>query len=271
MMGLLAVAAFIFSLTSCSGTKKANDDGASQAEDAAVAAGSVPKTLLTEEVKTETVQLLKDLPDSEIPYRIATGEVTIGIGSLNSLLPVSKAAELTSTAQKACAAGIYLADYSVLKALGQPTTEIESVLAELTSALNITYVLNILNKPAPASKEEFGAFLREQEDQIIQALAADDKVDVQIELFSGIAAELAVVYANPSLVVQGDATSAGLTDNQTKRLEILGQITADLTAYYPDLAKLGEILQPLKDKVTSVRTARESNAEILAIRDALLK
>ncbi|MDR1556575.1 MAG: hypothetical protein LBS88_06040 [Tannerellaceae bacterium] len=270
MMGLL-VAAVVFSLTSCSGTKKAKEDGTSQIEEAAVIAGSVPKAFLTEEVKAETILLLKDLPDPEIFYRIATDEVKIGIGNLNFLLPVSKVSELTSPAQKACAAGIYFADYNVLKVLGQPTAEIEGALAELTSALNITYVLNILQKPAPSSKEDLTKFFSEQEDQIIQELAANDKVDIQIELLSGIAAELAVVYANPSLVVQGDATSAGLTDNQIMRLEILNQITADLTAYYPDLAQLGETLSPLKDKVTSIQTARNANAEILAIRDALLK
>lgn len=271
MMGLFTVAAFIFSLTSCSGTKKAKEDSASQREEAAVIAGSVPKALLTEEVKLETIQLLKDLPDSEIPYRIATGEVQIGLGNPDFLLPASKASELTTPAQKARAAGIYFADYNLLKVLGQPTAQTESVLAELTSALNITYVLTILQKPAPSSKEEFGKYLGEQEDRIIRELVADDKVDVQIELLSGIAAELAVAYANPSLVVQGDATTAGLTDNQLKRLEILNQITSDLSAYYPDLAQLGAILAPLKDKVTSIQVARDANAEITAIRDALLK
>jgi hypothetical protein len=273
MTSLLIAAAFIFSLTACSGAKKSGSEEAAQTEEAAAIAGGIPKTLLTEEVKTETIQLLKDLPDSEIPYRIATGEVKIGIGNLSYMLPVSKASELTSTAQKARAAGIYFADFNVLKALGQPTTDIESVLVKLTSDLNITYVLNILQQQAPAtsSHDEFAKFLSAQEDRIIQELVADDKVDIQIELFSGLAAELAAVYANPSLVIQGDATTAGLTDNQLKRLEILSQITADLAAYYPDLKQAGEIISPLKDKVTSVRAAREANAEIIGIRDALLQ
>jgi hypothetical protein len=273
MISLLIVAAFIFSWTSCGGVKKTNDEETAQTEEEAVVAGSIPKTLLTEEVKVETIQLLKDLPDSDIPYRIATGEVKIGITNLNNMLPVSKASELTSAAQKACATGIYFADYNVLKALGQPTTEVENVLAKLTSDLNITYVLTILQKqsPAPTSQEEFNKYLKEQEDQIIQELAADDKVDIQIELLVGIAAELATIYANPSLVVQGDATSAGLTDNQLKRLEILSQITTDLTVYYPELEQLGSIISPLKDKVTSIQTARNANTEIIGIRDALLK
>jgi hypothetical protein len=269
-ISLLVAAAFIVSLTSCGGTKKANDEETARTEEEAVIAGNIPKALLTEEVKMETIQLLKDLPDSDIPYRIATGEVKIGIGNLDYMLPVSKASGLTSTVQKASAAGIYFADYNVLKALGQPTAEVEAVLARLTSDLNITYLLNILQQPAPTSKEEFGKYLGEQEDQIIQELASDNKVDIQIELLSGIAAELAAVYANPSLVVEGDATSAGLTDNQLKRLEILSQITADLSAYYPELEKLGRIISPLKDKVTSIQTARDANAEIIGIRDALL-
>jgi hypothetical protein len=269
----LLIAAFIFSWTSCGGVKKTNDEETAQIEKEAVIAGSIPKALLTEELKMETIQLLKDLPDSDIPYRIASSEVKIGITNLNYMLPVSKASELTSAVQKACAAGIYFADYNVLKALGQPTAGVENVLAKLTSDLNITYILSLLQKqaPAPTSPEEFGKYLNEQEDQIIQELAADNKIDIQIELFVGIAAELAVVYANPSLVVQGDATSAGLTDNQLKRLEILSQIIVDLTVYYPELEELGNIISPLKEKVTSIQTARDANAEIIDIRDTLLK
>ncbi|MDR1919095.1 MAG: hypothetical protein LBQ65_05560 [Tannerellaceae bacterium] len=272
-ISLLIAAAFILSLAACSGAKKSGGEEAAQTEEAAVIAGSIPKALLSEEVKVETIQLLKELPDSDIPYLLAAGELKIGVGNLSYMLPASKASELTSTAQKARATGIYFADYNVLKALGQPTTEIEAVLAKLTSDLNITYVLNILQQPAPepSSKEAFAQYLNAQEDQIIQELAADDKVDIQIELLSGLAAELAVVYANPSLVIQGDLTTAGLTDNQLKRLDILGQIIADLAVYYPDLEQVGEILSPLKDKLASVQTARDANAEITAIRDALLK
>jgi hypothetical protein len=273
MISLLIAAAFILSVTACSGAKKQGGEEADQTEEAAVIAGSIPKNLLTEEVKAETILLLKDLPDSELPYRVATGEVKIGVSNLSYMLPVSKASELTTTAQKARAAGIYFADYNVLKALGQPVAEIEGVLAKLTSDLNITYVLNILKQeaPAPSSAEEFGNFLTEQEDQIIEALAADDKVDIQIELLGGLTAELAAVYANPSLVVEGDVILTGLTDNQLKRLEILGQITDDLSAYYTDLTQLAEILNPLKDKVSSIQTARDANAEIIGIRDALLQ
>ncbi|MDR1980641.1 MAG: hypothetical protein LBQ39_03340 [Tannerellaceae bacterium] len=269
MMSLLIAAAFMFSLTACSGAKKET----AQTEEAAVIAGSIPKSLLTEEVKAETVQLLKDLPNSDIPYRVAAGEVKIGVGNLSYMLPVSKASELTSAAQKARAIGIYFADYNILKALGQPTTDVEGVLAKLTSDLNITYVLNILRQesPAPSSHDEYAKFLEDQEDRIIEELVADNKVDIQIELFGGLATELALVYANPSLVVQGDVALAGLTDNQLKRLDILGQITTDLAAYYPDLAQLADIISPLKDQVTSVKAARNANAEIAGIRDALLK
>jgi precorrin-3B methylase len=213
------------------------------------------------------------MPSSEIPYRIATGEVSIGVGDTKFMLPVSKAPELTSASQKACACGIYLTDYNVLKAMGQNTEKLETVLARLTSDLNITFVMAILNESAPgnASKEEFAKFLQNREDQILQAMIDNDKIDVQIEMLSGIAAETACVYANPSLVIKGDATTAGLSDNLMKRLETLNEITADLTAYYPDLKELGETISPLKDKVSSIQTARSANTEITAIRDALLK
>jgi hypothetical protein len=270
ILSLLVVAAFVFSVTSCGG-KKANENAAH--EEAAVVAGNVPKSLLTEEVKTETVQFLKDLPDLDIPYRIATGEVKLEVGNLSFMLPVAKAAELTTPSQKARAIGIYFADFNVLKALGQPLTDVENVLVKLTSDLNITFVLNILKEQVPptTSKEEFGAALKAQEDRLIDELVANDRVDVQIEILGGATAEFACVYANPSLVVQGDATSAGLSDNMQKRLQTLGQITSDLAVYYPDLKALSETINPLQEKVTSIQTGRDNFAAILGIRDALLK
>lgn len=272
IISLFTLTAFVFFMPSCGG-KKAKEDESAKTEEAAVIAGNVPKSLLTEEVKAETVQLLKDMPSSEIPYRIATGEVTIGVGDTKYMVPLTKASELTSSAQKARVCGMYFTDYNIMRAMKQKTTEIELVLAKLTSDLNITFVMDILKESAPqnASKEEFAKFLQTQEDKVLQEMVNNDKVDVQIEMLSGIAAESACVYANPSLVVKGDATSAGLSDNMMKRLETLNQITADLTAYYPDLKELGETINPLKDKVSSINAARAANAEIMGIRDALLK
>ena len=40
------------------------------------------------------------------------------------------------------------------------------------------------------------------------------------------AVEYAIVYANPGLVVKGDAISAGLSENMEKRIGIIQQITA---------------------------------------------
>jgi hypothetical protein len=272
IISLLTLMAFTFCLSSCSGNKaKVNEE--QQTEEAAVIAGNVPKSLLTEEVKAEVVQLLNDMPASEIPYRIATGEVSMGVADTKFMLPLAKASELTSASQKACACGIYLADYSVLKAMGQSAAELETVLARLTSDLDITFVMSILNESAPenASKEEFAQFLQNRESYILQEMVNNDKIDVQIEMLSGIAAETACVYANPSLVVKGDATTAGLSDNMMKRFDTLSEITTDLTAYYPELKELGETIQPLKDHITSIQTARSANAEITAIRNKLIE
>lgn len=49
------------------------------------------------------------------------------------------------------------------------------------------------------------------------------------------------------------------------------EVVADLAAYYPDLKQLGETIAPLKEKVASIQSARAANAEIMGIRDALLK
>lgn len=272
-VGLFTIAAVLFGTISCNGDKKAKDDAAKETEEAAVIAGNIPKSLLKEELKTETIQLLHDLPDSDIPYLISSGEITVNVGDAGYMLPVAKAAELTSMSQKARACGIYLADYNVLAITNQPTAEVEGVLAKLTTDLNISYLLDILKGAAPkdASKEQIQSFYAAQEDKMIKALADDDKINIAIDILGGAASEYACLVANPSLVVKGDATVAGLSENMEKRIEMLGEITGDLSEYYPEMKTLGETIIPLKDKVTSIQAARDANADIMGIRNSLLK
>lgn len=269
-VGLLTITAVLFGAISCSGDKKAKEDAA---EEAAVVAGNIPKSVLTEELKTETIQLLHDLPDSDIPYLISTGEMTVNVGDVKYMLPVTRAAELTSMSQKARACGVYLADYNILAISKQSTTEVEGTLAKLTTDLNISYLLDILKEEAPkdASKEQMQSFYAAQEDKMVKALADDDKINIAIDILGGAAAEYACLVANPSLVVKGDAVMAGLSENMEKRIEMLGEITADLSDYYPEMKSLGETIIPLKDKVTSIQAARDANADIMGIRDSLLK
>ncbi|MCD8263040.1 MAG: hypothetical protein LUD02_01870 [Tannerellaceae bacterium] len=271
-ISMLTVAALVCGMSSCNGAKKASDEEAKN-EAAAVIAGNVSRGLLTEELRTETIQFLKDMPDSEIPYRIASGEVKLSVGNTGYMLPVTKAAELNTAAQKARACGMYFSDYNVLKAMNQPVKELESVLVKLTTDLDIAFVQNIMTETAPAnaSKEEYRAFLQQQEEKLIQALADNDKIELEVELLGGLAAENACIVAEPTLVIEGDATSAGLSENMEKRIELLGQITNDLSEYYPDLKDLGDKLAPLNEKLTTVQIARDNNAEILAIRNSLLQ
>ncbi len=267
-INVLSVAVIAFGMASCSG-KKAQDDAAK--EDAAAAAGGITKSVLTEELKTSTIQFLNDVPDFEIPYRIATGEVTVSVGNLNYMLPAAKATELTTLGQKACAFGMYLSDYNVLSSTGQSTAEVANVMSKLATDLNITFLTDIVKQQAPADKAAFEAFYQKQQAQIITALADNDKIDVAIELLAGTTAQYACLIANPSLVVEGDATSAGLSERMEKRLSMLGEVTTDLSAYYPDLATIGTTLSPLTDLVISINSARENNAAITGIRDSLLK
>ncbi|MDR2496401.1 MAG: hypothetical protein LBD21_04660 [Tannerellaceae bacterium] len=266
---IILTATFLLGLASCGG-KKAGD--ATQ-EAAAADAGTISKSVLTEEIKQETISLLTDLPASDIPQRIAAGEVEIAVGNLSYMLAPSKAAELTTASQKARALGIYIADYNVLRVLGQPLETIEGVLAKLTSDLDITFVLNTLKaSPLPAGKDEIRGMLRAQEEAVINTLAANDKINVAVELLGGLAVENAYLYANPSLMVKGDISYVEtLSDNMLKRFDILGEIVGDISAYYPELKTLNETLSLLPDKLTSVDTARKANAEISGIRNQLLK
>ena len=267
VLSMLAVAALVFGMTSCNGAKKTSEE-AEKTEEAAVIAGKAPKDLLTEELKQETIQLLKDMPDSDIPYRLSTGEVKVNVGDIKYMVPVGKAAELSTPTQKARALGMYMADYNVLKAIGKPTAEVEGVIAKLATDLNVSFVLDI---PKDATKEQLQAFLNAQEDKIIEKMAAENKVDAEVEMLGAASAEYACLVANPTLVVEGDATSAGLSTNMEKRVSMLEEVVADLAAYYPDLKQLGETIAPLKEKVASIQSARAANAEIMGIRDAFLK
>ena len=261
-VSLLTIAAISMSLISCNNAKKENATPEQQMEQEAVIAGEVSKNLLTAELKDEVTRFLKDMPDSDLPYKLSTGEVEISVANTDFMLPTSKANELNTPAQKARACGIYFADLNMLKAMKKPTTEVESAILKLTTDLNI---------PFNASQEELNKFLKDQEDKLIDAMAQNDKIDVQMELLGGMAVEYAYIYGNPGLVVKGDAVSAGLSDNMTKRLDILQEITADLAKYYPDMQVLGETIAPLKDMVVSVNEARASKDKIGAMRDTLLK
>lgn len=213
------------------------------------------------------------MPESEIPYRLSSGEIQVKVADLTYMLPVAKAAELSTATLKARALGMYMADYNVLKAIGQSTAEVEGAIVKLATDLNVSFVLDILKEQAPkdATKEQLQAFMNAQEDKIIDKMAAENKIDVQIEILGASSAEYACLLANPTLVVKGDATSAGLSENMLKRVTMLEEVVADLASYYPDLQQLGTILSPLKTKVGSIQEARAANAEIMGIRDALLK
>lgn len=272
-VSLLTIAAISMSLISCNNAKKENATPEQQMEQEAVIAGEVSKNLLTAELKDEVTRFLKDMPDSDLPYKLSTGEVEISVANTDFMLPTSKANELNTPAQKARACGIYFADLNMLKAMKKPTTEVESAILKLTTDLNIPFAVEIMKESAPAnaSQEELNKFLKDQEDKLIDAMAQNDKIDVQMELLGGMAVEYAYIYGNPGLVVKGDAVSAGLSDNMTKRLDILQEITADLAKYYPDMQVLGETIAPLKDMVVSVNEARASKDKIGAMRETLLK
>ncbi|WP_455621530.1 hypothetical protein [Parabacteroides sp.] len=271
-VSLLTIAAITFGMVSCNNSKK-QEAAEQKVEEEAVIAGEVSKGLLTAELKDEVTRFLKDMPDSELPYKVSTGEVTISVANTDFMLPVSKVSELNTQAQKARACGIYFADLNVLKAMKKPTTDIENVLVKLTTDLDIPFAIDIMKESAPAnaSKEELSKFMKDQENKLIDAMMENDKADVELELLGGMAVEYAIVYANPGLVVKGDATSAGLSENMEKRLEILQQITADLAKYYPDLDQLGTTIAPLSGMVTTVNMARESRAKIEEMRANLLK
>lgn len=272
-VSLLTIAAIAMGLVSCNNAKKENAASEQQMEQEAVIAGEVSKNLLTAELKDEVTRFLKDMPDSDLPYKVSTGEVEISVANTDFMLAAGKVNELNTPAQKARACGIYFADLNMLKAMKKPTTEVESAIVKLTTDLNIPFAVEIMKEAAPAnaSKEELNKFLKDQEDKLIDAMAENDKIDVQMELLGGMAVEYGYIYANPGLVVKGDAVSAGLSDNMTKRLDILQEITADLAKYYPDMQVLGETIAPLKDMVVSVSEARASKDKIAAMRDTLLK
>ena len=270
-VSLLTLAAISFGMVSCGGNK--SQDAAQNVEEEAVIAGEVSKSLLTAELKDEVTRFLKDMPSSDLPYKLSTGEVSVSVANTDFMLPVAKLAELNKKTQKARACGIYFADLNILKAMKKPTADVEKTLAKLAQDLDIPFAIEIMKEEAPANatQEQLNAFLDEQENKLIDAMMENDKADIELELLSGMAVEYATIYANPGLVVKGDAVSAGLSENMEKRLDIMLEITNDLAKYYPDLQQTGQIIAPLKDMVVSVNMARESRSQIEAMRAELLK
>ena len=178
-VSLLTIAAITFGMASCNSSKK-QDAAEQKVEEEAAIAGEVSKGLLTAELKDEVTRFLKDMPDSELPYKVSTGEVTISVANTDFMLPVSKVSELNTQAQKARACGIYFADLNVLKAMKKPTTDIENVLVKLTTDLDIPFAIDIMKESAPAnaSKEELSKFMKNQENKLIDAMMENDKADV---------------------------------------------------------------------------------------------
>ena len=159
---VITIAAITFGMVSCNSSKK-QDAAEQKVEEEAAIAGEVSKGLLTAELKDEVTRFLKDMPDSELPYKVSTGEVTISVANTDFMLPVSKVSELNTQAQKARACGIYFADLNVLKAMKKPTTDIENVLVKLTTDLDIPFAIDIMKESAPAnaSKEELSKFMKD--------------------------------------------------------------------------------------------------------------
>ncbi len=270
-VSLLTIAAVSFGMVSCGGNK--SQDATQSIEEEAVIAGEVSKSLLTAELKDEVSRFLKDMPASDLPYKLSTGEISVSVSNADFMLPAAKLTEFNTKTQKARACGIYFADLNILKAMQKPTTDVEKALAKLAQDLDMPFAIEIMKEEAPANatQEQLNTFLDEQENKLIDAMMENDKADIELELLGGMAVEYAIIYANPGLVVKGDAVSAGLSENMEKRLDILMEITNDLAKYYPDLQQTGQIIAPLKDMVTSVNAARESRSQIEAMRAELLK
>lgn len=84
-VSLLTIAAITFGMVSCNSSKK-QDAAEQKVEEEAAIAGEVSKGLLTAELKDEVTRFLKDMPDSELPYKVSTGEVTISVANTDFML-----------------------------------------------------------------------------------------------------------------------------------------------------------------------------------------
>ena len=270
-VSLLTIAAVTFGMVSCNGNKK-QEAAQQDVEKEAVIAGEVSKSLLTAELKDETARFLKDVPPSDLPQKLSSGEVSISVANTKFMLPINKMAELNTKTQKARACGMYFADLTMLRAMNKPTAEVKDALTKLVTDLDMPFAIDIFKDavPADASKAELDKFIAAR-NKFVDALVENDKADIALEMLGGTTVEYALIYANPGLVVKGDAVSAGLSENMEKRLEIIQQITSDLAKYYPDLQVLGSTIAPLKEMTVSVNMARESRAQIEEMRTTLLK
>ena len=269
-VSLLAFTAVTFGMVSCGGTQK--KEAKQDVEKEAVIAGEVSKDLLAVELKLEVKSFCKDFPASTLPQKLKTGEVKISVSNTDFMLPISKLAELNTKTQKARALGMYFADANVLKAMGKPMTEIDAVLTKLVTDLDMPFAIDIMKEANATAndKVEMEKYVAAR-DKFIDAMIDNDKTDVLLEIAGGMSVEYGLIYANPSLVIKGEAVTEGLSKNMEKRLDMLMEITNDLAKYYPDVQFMGKTIEPLKDMMIPLELARESKSEIEAMRDTLLK
>lgn len=258
-------------MVSCGGSQKqkaAKED----VEQQAVIAGEVSKDLLAVELQVEVKSFLKDLPTPTLPEQLSTGEVQISLANTDFMLPMNKMSELNTKTQKARAMGMYVTDASILKAMKKPVKEIKNVLVKLATELDMPFAIDIMNESMPNdnSKEEIAKFVTAR-DKFIDAMVDNNKADVLIEILGGMSVEYGLIYANPGLVVKGEAVTEGLSKNMEKRLDMIMEITNDLAKYYPDLQFMGKTIEPLKDMMIPLELARESRAQIEEMRATLLK
>lgn len=225
-------------------------------ESEAAAAGQISKDLLNEELKMEVKTFMKDLPTHNLPEQISSGKVKVSVTNTDYMLPLNRVEEFETITQKARAFGFYGTDVSVLKAMDKPYADLEKVMIKLAVDLNI-----------PFDKDDKEIKGREK---YFDAMIDNNKTDVMLEILGSICVEYALVYADPSFEIQADVTDA-LSKNMQKRLEMILEITNDLASYYPDLQFMGKTIKPLKEMLTPIDKARESRAEIVAMREALLK
>ena len=171
-ISMWSVVVLSLGLFSCGGGANQQAEAEEKLEVEAVIAGDVARNMLTDELKMEVTQFLKDMPISDLVYQLATGEVQVALANTDFMLPVSRVSDLNTRAQQARACGIYFADMNVLKVLGKPTAEVEQVLLQLTTDLNVPFVVDVMGTEVPehATREELSHFMKQQEDKLIDVM-----------------------------------------------------------------------------------------------------
>ncbi len=195
---------------------------------------------------------------------VKTGKLTLAEKARkvkpNYLMPLSKASELQTLAQKNIALGVYTVDKAVAELYAMPTEEYDAIIAQLMVDVNVNImpVDDNMDWKSPNVDEEFS--------KRAKALAESEKTKgnqhAVVERVAALLVEALYVYAqNPDLFT-GNLTNAEV-EELTYNLLMTSDMVNQMVAQFPEMQPLKNVL----DLVTPLGEAISQKQLVVFLND----